>query len=449
MKRNLILVALLAMLPACDMLGDRPSVVNHSFAKPDQVAVEHMVLDLEIDFDAERIRGSVTLEIVNKSGAERLYLDTRGLVIEKVTLDGAGNLAEYTLGDEVESIGQPLAIDILPETKSVTVYYETTEGATALDWLRPEQTAGGKMPFLYTQGQSILNRTWIPCQDSPEVRITYDARIKVPKGMLAVMSASNSTRRSDDGVYEFSMPQPIPTYLIALAAGDLEFRPISDRCGVYAEPYIVDRAAWEFADTESMIRTAEALYGPYRWDRYDVIVLPPSFPYGGMENPRLSFVTPVLVAGDRSLVSTIAHELAHSWSGNLVTNATWDDFWLNEGFTVYFERRIMEAVYGRDDAELDAVLGVNELKEKIESLGEDHPDTRLALDVSDRNDPDDGLSTVAYNKGYLFLRLLEESVGRERMDAFLRKYFDTFAFGSMTSERFVEYLRAELIRGDE
>jgi len=423
-------------------------VVNHSFGKPDEVIVRHMDLNLYIDFDEEKIRGSVTLKIENKTGTDKLHLDTNGLVIKTATL-GLKDKTSFELGDEIESLGQPLIIDILPETKTVTVHYETTAGATALDWLKPEQTAGGEMPFLYTQGQAILNRTWMPCQDSPDVRITYGARITVPKGMMAVMSASNSMVRSPDGVYSFSMPQPIPVYLIALAVGDLEFRPISERCGVYAEPYIVDRAAWEFADTESMIQAAEALYGPYRWDRYDVIVLPPSFPYGGMENPRLSFVTPVLVAGDRSLVSTIAHELAHSWSGNLVTNSTWDDFWLNEGFTVYFERRIMEEIYGRDDAELDAVLGVNELNEKIEALGVDHPDTRLALDLSDRNDPEDGPSTVAYNKGYLFLRVVEESVGRERMDAFLRKYFDTFAFKSMTSEKFVEYLRSELIKGDK
>jgi hypothetical protein len=210
---------------------------------------------------------------------------------------------------------------------------------------------------------------------------------------------------------------------------------------------MVDFAEWEFADMERMMEVAESMYGPYRWDRFDVIVLPPSFPYGGMENPRLTFVTPILVAGDRSLVSTIAHELAHSWSGNLVTNATWNDFWLNEGFTTYFERRIMEALYGRDVSEMHAILGLRSLREEIEDLGPDSPDNRLAIELDGR-DPDEILGTAPYEKGYLFLRMLEEAFGRERFDTFLRGYFDRFAFQSMTTDRFVEYLAAQLFGGD-
>jgi aminopeptidase N len=260
------------------------------------------------------------------------------------------------------------------------------------------------------------------------------------------MSASNGTERSPDGVYEFEMREPIPSYLLSLAVGDIDFRPISDRAGVYAEPALVDAAAWEFADLEKMMAAAESLYGPYRWGRYDVIVLPPSFPFGGMENPRLTFITPILVAGDRSLVSVVAHELAHSWSGNLVTNASWEDFWLNEGFTTYFERRIMEALYGREVMEMQALLGRADLDEEIAELGADSPDTRLRVDLRGRS-PDDDIASAPYEKGYLFLRMLEESVGRERWDEFVRGYFDAFAFQSMDTERFLAYLKAELLDG--
>jgi aminopeptidase N len=408
--------------------------------------VEHIDLDLEVDFDRERIGGRATLHIHNKRDSDRLVLDTRELNIERVTLGHSEAPADFVIGESVEFLGQPLVIDITPQTELVHIDYTTSEGASALDWLEVAQTADGKRPFLYTQGQSIQNRSWIPCQDTPGVRVTYRAKIKTPPGMLAVMSARNPTAKNPQGIYLFDMPQPIAPYLIALAVGDLEFRAISDRCGVYAEPSVVDEAAWEFADTEAMMQKAEALYGKYRWERFDVIVLPPSFPYGGMENPRLTFVTPVLVAGDRSLVSTIAHELAHSWSGNLVTNATWSDFWLNEGFTTYLERRILEALYGRDRMEMEAALGFGELAGTLGRVEPDDPDTRLRNDLAGR-DPDDGLSWIAYEKGYVFLRLLEERVGRERWDNFLRGYFDRFAFQPMTTERFVAYLRGELISG--
>ncbi len=440
------LVVLGSCVHGCQSQGTRPVVENHSFARPNEIVVEHLDLDLTVDFEKRRIGGRVSLRIVNKTGASRLYLDTRRLNVHRVTL-ADGIETRFVLGDEVGSIGRPLVVDVRPETRVVNVFYETTDGATALDWLAPSQTAGGEKPFLFTQGQAILNRTWIPCQDQPGVRVTYEARIATRPDLMAVMSARNGTEKRADGVYHFSMPQPIPAYLIALAVGDLEFKKISDRCGVYAEPSLVEKAAWEFADTEAMIQTAERLYGPYRWERYDIIVLPPSFPYGGMENPRLSFVTPVLVAGDRSLVSTIAHELAHSWSGNLVTNATWDDFWLNEGFTTYFERRILEALYGTDHMEMQAVLGYQELEEAVADLGDTNPATRLHVEIP-QEDPDEGLSTIPYEKGYLFLRLLEETVGREKWDAFLRAYFDRFAFQSMTTEAFLAYLRSELLNDD-
>jgi len=288
----------------------------------------------------------------------------------------------------------------------------------------------------------------VPCQDSPGVRMTYEATIHAPRGLLALMSAENPAQKSADGVYRFKMPQRIPSYLLALAVGDLEFRPLGARSSIYALPAVAERAAWELADTPKMIDAAEKLYGPYKWGRYDILILPASYPYGGMENPRLTFATPTILAGDRSLVSLVAHELAHSWSGNLVTNATWDDFWLNEGFTVYFEGRIMEAVYGRPYFDMLAVLGRQALDDVLKELGPESPDTRLHLDIAGR-DPDEVTSDIAYEKGALFLRMLEQAVGREKLDRFLRTYFDTFAFQSMDTARFAQYLKQQLLAGDE
>jgi leukotriene-A4 hydrolase len=279
--------------------------------------------------------------------------------------------------------------------------------------------------------------------------MTYSATIRTRPDLLAVMSAGNPTERSADGVYRFEMKQRIPSYLLALAVGDLSFRSLGNRSGVYAEPSMVDRSAYEFVDLEKMISAAEELYGPYRWERYDLLVLPPSFPFGGMENPRLTFATPTILAGDRSLVALVAHELAHSWSGNLVTNAVWNDFWLNEGFTVYFEHRIMEKVYGRTYTEMLSTLTLKDLHETIEGMGKDNPDTRLKLDLSGR-DPDDGVTDIAYNKGYFLLRLFEETFGREQWDAFLMKYFNDNAFSTMTTEKFLKHLDAKFkVRTDK
>jgi leukotriene-A4 hydrolase len=420
----------------------------HSFANAAEVVVTHLDLDASVDFDKKQIGGKASLLVNNRAGARKLYLDTNNLTIERVTLDASEAQTAFTLGEEVKFLGRPLIVDIQPETKQVNVYYNTNPNASALQWLDPAQTAGKQKPFLFTQSQAILARTWVPCQDTPGVRMTYRARIKTRPDLMAVMSATNATARNAEGVYEFNMPQPVPSYLLALSVGDIDFRPLGPRSGVYAEPGVVDRAASEFADLEKMIAAAESLYGPYRWERYDVIVLPPSFPYGGMENPRLTFATPTILAGDRSLVSLIAHELAHSWSGNLVTNATWNDFWLNEGFTVYFERRIMEALQGREYAEMLAQLGYQDLADTVQETGAESPDTRLHLELGGR-DPDEGTTNIAYEKGYFFLRLIEETVGRDRFDAFLRKYFDTHAFQSMTTSRFLAYLKENLIAGDK
>ncbi|HEU4523169.1 MAG TPA: M1 family metallopeptidase [Thermoanaerobaculia bacterium] len=413
----------------------------HSWSKPNEAAVEHITLDLTVDFTKNQLAGTANLRIRNSGNANKLVLDTRDLTISRITLDD-GTAAKYQLGQAQGTFGAPLEIDITPQTKSVTIEYATSPNAAALQWLEPSQTAGKKHPFLLSQSQAILARTWVPLQDTPSVRFTYDATIRVPKELLAVMSAENPTTKTTDGVYKFQMPQPIPSYLMALSVGDLAFRSLGPTTGVYAEPSVVARAAREFSDTQKMVAAAEKLYGPYRWGRYDMLVLPPSFPFGGMENPRLTFLTPTMIAGDRSLVSLIAHELAHSWSGNLVTNATWNDFWLNEGFTTYIERRISEELYGREHVEMLWTLGVKDLRDDFELV--EPRDEHLVLDLAGR-DPDEGMTQVAYEKGALFLRLIEETVGRQKFDAFLRQYFDDFAFQPMTTDRFMQLLRERLL----
>jgi aminopeptidase N len=414
----------------------------HSFARPDEIAVSHISIDLKADFGTKTLGGTATHSLIRNGKADEVHFDIDGLDIHMVQLDGA-KVAEFRMGEE-NAFGQELIVKVEPETESVTIHYKTSPDARAVQWLDPVQTLGKEHPFLFTQGQAILTRTWIPCQDSPGIRVTYDASIKVPSELMAVMSASNPTEKNETGSYSFDMPQAIPPYLIALAIGDIEFEAVGDRTGVYAEPEMLPRSAKELEDMEAMVEAAEGLYGPYRWERYDVIVLPPSFPFGGMENPRLTFATPTIIAGDKSLTSLIAHELAHSWSGNLVTNANWDDFWLNEGFTVYFEYRIMEEVFGADYANMLKKLGLQELKKTVKTMGLQNRDTHLKLALEGR-DPDEGMTDIAYEKGHMFLEMLEETYGRETFDAFLRDYFDTYAFQNMTTERFLEHLDHKLI----
>jgi leukotriene-A4 hydrolase len=420
---------------------DNMKVDPHSHANPTWATLKHLSWSASIDFDTKTIRAKATWTIESVQDAQEIILDVKSMQIDRVTLDN-DLPAKFLLGPEDNIMGQALHIPISPGTEHINIYYQTQPASEALQWLSPQQTTGKKYPFLFTQSEAILARSWIPCQDSPGVRFTYDAAVTVPSDLIALMSASNPQQKNDSGKYTFEMKQPIPSYLLALAVGDISFKPISPRSGVYAEPAVLDTAAWEFAALEKMIEVAEQLYGPYRWERYDVIVLPPSFPFGGMENPRLTFVTPTLLAGDRSLTSVIAHELAHSWSGNLVTNKTWNDFWLNEGFTVYFETRIMEKLYGRDYAEMLASLNLHSLREEMNTIeAGPHPeDTRLKLDLTGRN-PDDAATDVAYDKGYFFLRTIEEKFGREKFDAFLKDYFSENAFSAMNTEGFIEFIK--------
>jgi len=417
----------------------------HTQSNADSITFRHLSLNIGVGMKTRRISGCATWTITNNYGLADLRLDTYDLTIDSVLADG--KKVPHALSAAVPHLGSALHVPVSAATASVAIYYHTGDSARALQWLEPQQTHDKKHPFLYTQSESIYARSWIPCPDGPGIRYTYDARVTVPKGLMAVMSAENPQQVSDSGVYHFKMDTPVPAYLMALAVGDITFKSIDNRTGVYAEPGMIDKVRWEFDDVGKMVTTAEQLYGPYRWGRYDMIVLPPGFPIGGMENPRLTFCTPTVIAGDRSLVSLIAHELAHSWSGNLVTNATWNDFWLNEGFTDYFERRIMEQMMGKSYSDMLWELGYQDFEEAVKEIRPTSKDTWLKLDLAGR-DPDDGLTDIPYEKGSHFLKLIENTVGREKFDKFLNGYFNSHAFKTITTEQFLAYLDANLLHGD-
>jgi leukotriene-A4 hydrolase len=410
----------------------------HSYAQFDQAYTTHLFLDLVADFDKKTLTG-VAAHTIQNNNASEIVFDIKDLNIDKIITNDEGKKVKFEIGAEDKILGKPLTVQITPKTTRVEIYYSTNPTSEAVQWLSPQQTADKTDPFLFTQGEAILTRSWIPIQDSPGNKITYSARFKVPNSLTAVMSAKTTSHKN--GEFEFEMNQPIPCYLIALAIGKLEYKSLGARSGVYAEPSMMEACYNEFSDLEKMIDAAEGLYGPYAWEQYDVIVLPPSFPFGGMENPRLTFATPTIIAGDKSLTSLIAHELAHSWSGNLATNATWDDFWLNEGFTVYFEGRIIEELYGKDYADMLSILSYNGLLAELEDLPAQ--DTRLKLDLEGRS-PDDGMSAIAYDKGCFMLMMIEENIGREKFDQFLNSYFDHFKFKNLNTEEFLAYINEKL-----
>ena len=448
MIRVLLLIGAAAAAPA--LAAPDP----HSYADPEKFRVRHVALDLRADFEAQRLDGTAELTIEQLDPyANELTLDTRDLEIRTVHLveaDGATRVLAFRQGERDPVLGSPLTIEFPhccepTPTMRIRIAYRTSAEASALQWLAPEQTSGPH-PFVYSQGQAIHTRSWIPLQDTPAVRVTYSARIRTPPELVAVMSAAR-LETSTAGDHRFAMQQPIPSYLIAFAIGDLAFRSLGDRVGVWTEPSRLDAAAAELEDLPRMLDAGERMGGPYRWDRYDVLIMPRAFAYGGMENPRLSFVSPSVIAGDKSLVSTVIHELAHSWSGNLVTNATWNDFWLNEGFTSYLDRRMTEMIYGKRRADMEDMIGFEGLKLAIadfEAAGTPQ-DSGLKLELTGRN-PDEGTSDVAYEKGRWFLGFLEGRFGRPAFDGLLREYFDAHAFQSVTTEQFRDWLLARLAR---
>jgi aminopeptidase N len=414
-----------------------------SYARPEIARVTHVALDLTADFAAREMRGTATLDIAAQPDAREIILDDKGLVIDTIT-DANGNRLAWAVGKSDSYKGAPLTVEI-GRARRIVIGYRSQPGASALGWLPPQLTAGKRKPYLFSQGQAIENRSWVPTQDSPGIRQTWEARITVPADLIAAMSGERLTPTGEPAGrglkrFSFRMDHPVPSYLISIAVGDIAFRPLGPRTGVYAEPVTLAAAARELDDTEKMVTAAESLYGPYRWGRYDLLVLPPSFPYGGMENPTLTFLTPTLFTGDKANVDVVAHELAHSWSGNLVTNATWSDTWLNEGFTTYFENRIDEIVYGKERAATLADLSWDDLQR---DLKEAKPDaTRL------HGEPEELYGQLAYDKGATFLRTIEQTVGRARWDAYLRSYFDRHAFQPQTTAGFLTDLRANLIKGD-
>jgi leukotriene-A4 hydrolase len=439
-----------ALLPVLALFAVTAQAANdpNSYAETDKVRVTNLALDLHVAFKSHQIVGKAELSLDwRDKSARELKLDTRGLSIATVEiLDASGKAspASFSLGTADKILGAPLIVKFDEQAPKIRVAYATHPEASGLQWLSEAQTAGKKHPFLFSQSQAIHARSWVPLQDTPAVRFTYSADVHVPKPLRAVMSANNHPDAPvETGEFHFEMDKPIPSYLLAIAVGDIAVKSTGPRTAVYAEPAMVEKAAKEFEDTEKMIVATEKLYGDYRWGRYDILVLPPSFPFGGMENPRMTFATPTVIVGDKSLTSLVAHELAHSWSGNLVTNSSWKDIWLNEGFTSYVENRIVEAVYGREQADMEDVISQFGLKKEMAELAPN--DQLLMLAPLTGRDPDEALTDVAYIKGSWFLSFLEKRFGRATFDKFLRGWFDQHAFQSVDSDTFVAYLQKNLI----
>lgn len=414
----------------------------HSYADLTQGRLRHVDLRIKADFDTHILQVEADYQLAEPVSGS-FFLDTAGVDLLQATTNGGELGWEFDRQDEL--LGERLHLKGLDNVSSFTLVLNTSSEARALQWLPGAQTAGGEHPFLYSQCQAIHARSIFPCQDTPSVRFTFSAEVEVPGALTAVMAAQQvgAEKRDANNVFRFEMPQPIPSYLFALGAGNLVFRELGPRTGVYAEPEIIEAAAWEFAENEARIVEAEKLLGPYLWGRYDLLILPPSFPYGGMENPRLTFLTPTSILGTRGQTFLITHELAHAWTGNLVTNATWEDFWLNEGWTTYAETRITEALEGQEIVDLMAVYDEQRLLEIMERIGMDSPLTCLKVPAKDR-DPDATTTIIPYYKGSFLLKECEYAVGRERFDAFIQKYMRTYQFQSLTTEAFLEFFKREL-----
>lgn len=449
MRFTISIFVILLSLAACQSFQQKPTFQlneeESTYSNFDSVTTKHLEWNAAVDFDKKQIRGTATWSFSNSTHSPFIRFDSYDLSISKVLVNGKD--AKFYTGDFNEEYGSALVIPIKDNDSLVRIEYSTGANAKALQWLEPSQTAGKIKPFLFTQCESIQARSLLPCQDVPAIRITYNADVTVPSGMIALMSAKNPTQKNANGNYHFEMEIPIPSYLIALAVGDMEYKAIDERSGVYTEPVLLDKAAVELSDIPNMMKAAEAICGPYKWGKYDVMVAPPSFPIGGMENPRLTFSTPTIIAGDKSLVSLIAHEMAHSWSGNLVTNANWSDIWLNEGFTTYFERRIMESIAGKTYNDMLWELGYQDMQSDFTDMGLTNPDTKLKIELNGRN-PENAFSNIPYEKGAVFLRMLEENTGREKFDAYLNSYFQNNAFTPMTTKKCLAYMDEHLFNND-
>lgn len=414
-----------------------------SYADLSQGKIKHILFRISVDFSTRTLEIESTYQMQEPVQGS-LFLDSYKIDLKEARSDGHEIEWEFDARDE--TLGERLHLRGLEGASTFTLTFRTSPEARALQWLSANQTAGGTHPFLFSQCQAIHARSIFPCQDTPSVRFTYSAEMDVPQGLVAAMAAEQVGIDESGGygstAFRFRMPQPIPSYLFALAVGNLDFRELGPRTGVYAEPEIIEAAAWEFAENETKILEAEKLLGPYLWERYDLLILPPTFPYGGMENPRLTFLTPTAILGTRGMISLITHELAHAWTGNLVTNATWQDFWLNEGWTTYAETRITEVLEGKDSVDLHLAFNEKQLLAIMERVGMDSPLTQLKLPAE--KDADSFTTSIPYYKGCFFLQECEYAVGRERFDAFIHKYIASFQFQSLTTEAFLDFLKAEL-----
>lgn len=420
-----------------------------SYSIPDDAVVTHTHFALTVDFDKQILTGAVTLDVEQKNNANAVILDIRGLVLFTIVNTIDNSTLSYTVTNDVE-YGSKLTIALSGAHEmsddnakyKVKIEYETSPNCTALQWLKPELTAGKKQPYLFSQCQAIHARSMFPCQDTPSVKSTYSAEIKAPANLTVLMSALRDGVE-DDGdtrTHKFHQPIPIPSYLVAIAVGALVSKQVGPRSHVWAEAEFIDDCAYEFAETETMLKLAEDLCGPYVWGIYDLLILPPSFPFGGMENPCLTFVTPTLLAGDRSLVNVVAHEITHSWTGNLVTNANFEHFWLNEGFTVFVERKIDSRMYGEQLRHFYAITGLEDLREEIQVLGETNQLTNLVPNLAGV-DPSDAFSIVPYEKGHTLLFYLEELLGgAEVFNPFLRSYLDKYKYRSIVTDDWKKYL---------
>ena len=434
-----------------------------SFSNPHEFKPKHIAIEWTVDFDKSVLVGAVTLDFEVLATAPTLVLDTRELAISTIGFldeNGGRVSASWSVRTGDSELGNALDVTVPPallrtkQTLRCHIEYSTSPTATATQWLPGAQTAGGTHPYIFTQCQAIHARSLLPCMDAPGAKVTYEAAVRAPGWCTVLMSAlpqegaASAVHRTPDArggtaVFRWAQPLKMSTYLIALCAGELESAELSPRCRVWAEPSVVRAAADEFADTETFLATTEELVGPYRWGRYDLVCLPPSFPYGGMENPCLTFVTPTLLAGDRSLADVVAHEIAHSWTGNLVTNATWEHFWLNEGWTIWVERTVMARVRGDPRMyDLRAKLGWKHLEDDVDVFSKQGKPqlTALVPPLDDQTDPDDAFSSVPYEKGSSLLRSLEQIVGAKRFARFARRYIDHFADRVVTSAAFKSFV---------
>ncbi|KAA8569126.1 hypothetical protein EYC84_000796 [Monilinia fructicola] len=410
---------------------------------------KHTIADLAIDFKKQRVHGTVTLQLesITHKESEEIILDTSFVDVQHVAVDG-NETDEWTVKERTEPYGSPLSVKIPGGAAKGTIValdikLSTTDKCTALQWLTPAQTSNKKFPYMFSQCQAIHNRSIFPCQDTPDVKSTYDFRIRSPLPVLAsgLPRGATSFIHGENGesgtlLYSFYQEIPMPAYLFALASGDIATASIGPRSLVSTGPEELLGAKWELErDTEKFIETIEKIVYPYEWTQYNVLVLPPSFPYGGMENPVFTFATPTIISGDRENVDVIAHELAHSWSGNLVSNASWEHFWLNEGWTIYLERRIIAAVHGESYRDFSSIIGWKALEDSVKLYGEDHEFTKLVVDLKGK-DPDDAFSSVPYEKGFHFLYYLERLVGKSTWDKFIPHYFTTWKRKSLDSFEF-------------